>query len=198
MEVFNKRKDLFDVEAFKGKNQSNISDAKTAILSCNSKKLGDFKFKKMVQKYRPDQIMMQFFNEEEVQKEKRSTSRQDAWMSSQSCYNLQRYQKKLKEGAIESENSFSQPSQKSSNAFSSYCNNMYVKAASKGISSKKLGIKNNMRPNSAMWGPNRNMLSRNLKEEQERKTTSNQAKNLVSTAYTDFNKGQVFGKKVQR
>ena len=51
------RRNLFDIEAFKGKNQSNIKDMKNDLLVCTSEKQADYKFKKMVQKYQPDQMI---------------------------------------------------------------------------------------------------------------------------------------------
>ena len=48
MEIFEKRKNLFDVEAFKGKCQNNIKDMKTDLLACTSSKLANYKFKKIV------------------------------------------------------------------------------------------------------------------------------------------------------
>jgi hypothetical protein len=47
MEIFNKRQGKFDVEYYKGKNYDVVKDCKIDIANCTSKKLADFKFKKL-------------------------------------------------------------------------------------------------------------------------------------------------------
>jgi hypothetical protein len=63
MEVFEKRNKLFDSENFRGKNSNILNDGKIEIANCTSKKLANFKFKKMEQKFMPERMYQTFISE---------------------------------------------------------------------------------------------------------------------------------------
>ena len=65
MEVFAKRQQLFDFERFKGKNHNPIVEQRQEVQECSSEKLAEYKFKKMINRYRPDKMAKTFFTDPE-------------------------------------------------------------------------------------------------------------------------------------
>ena len=60
MQIFENRKQLFDIEKFRGKHINKLTEAKMEMNNCGSAKQQDFKFKKLQMKYNNDNLMRTF------------------------------------------------------------------------------------------------------------------------------------------
>ena len=65
MQIFEERRQLFDVEKFRGKHQNKLTEAKVEMNNCGSAKQQDYKFKKLQMKFNTDNLMRTFCSNHE-------------------------------------------------------------------------------------------------------------------------------------
>jgi hypothetical protein len=51
MQIFEKKRQIFDLERFKGKNQNSVLEARSYIEDSRSKEQQDYKFRKTMQRF---------------------------------------------------------------------------------------------------------------------------------------------------
>ena len=87
MQIFENRRQLFDIEKFRGKHINKLTEAKVEMNNCGSAKQQDFKFKKLQMKYNNDNLMRTFCsNNENAQKHENN------------LINLAKYKNDIKQG----------------------------------------------------------------------------------------------------